>query len=103
MRVTVFTVAMAILVTGLAALLVFGSSPRIVGLAPDDFASVIYLSIFALLVASGLAYGRHRINARLWHVAAWLAILVALMAGYGYFHFEPKVPVAVPVEDSQSI
>jgi predicted aspartyl protease len=97
MRLPVFTVAMAILVTGLALLLVFGRSSSIAGLAPGDFASVVYLSIFGLLVASGLAYGRHRVNARLWHVAAWLAIFAALIAGYRWFH-----PPVQPVPSSQS-
>ena len=54
MRITVFAVAMAILVTGLALLLVFGNGSAIAGLAPGDFANAIYLTIFALLVGSAL-------------------------------------------------
>ena len=60
MRITVFAVAMAILVTGLALLLVFGNGSAIAGLAPGDFANAIYLTIFALLVGSALIRGRQR-------------------------------------------
>ena len=47
-------VAMAIFVTGLALLLVFGNGSTIAGLAPGDFANAIYLTIFALLVGAAL-------------------------------------------------
>ena len=86
MRITVFAVAMAILVTGLALLLVFGNGSAIAGLAPGDFANAIYLTIFALLVGAALLRGRHRVNARLWHVAVWLALFAIAMAGYRWFH-----------------
>lgn len=86
MRSTVFTVALAILATGLIVLLIFGGTGHVAGLPTGDFASVVYLVIFALLVASSLARGRHRANLRLWHVAVWLAIFVAVMAAYQLFH-----------------
>lgn len=75
---------LAILATATLVLVFFGDSGSIVGLAPDDFAQVAQLSAIALLVGSALLLSRHRINMRLWHAAAWLAVLVALMAGYQY-------------------
>lgn len=101
MRQPLLYLSVAILVVATGALLLFGGSGEVAGLPSHDFASAAYLSIFALLIGASLAYGRHRINARLWHVAVWLAVFVALAAGYRWYH---AVPEAVPVDGpSQSI
>lgn len=91
MRQPLLFIAVAILVIATGVLLIFGGSSRIAGLAPAQFANAAYLSIFALLIGASLVVGRHRVNARLWHVAAWLAVFLAVAAGYRWFHQEPTV------------
>lgn len=100
MRQPLLFIAVAILVVATGVLLIFGGSGRIAGLAPSQFADAAYLSIFALLIGASLAVGRHRVNARLWHVAAWLAVFLALAAGYRWFHQEPTV--IAPSESTRS-
>ncbi|WP_237154084.1 hypothetical protein [Oryzibacter oryziterrae] len=100
MRIPVFGIALVLLAASLLTLLVFGKSPAILGLSPDDFASAGYLTVWGLLVASALVFGRPRIHARLWHIAAWLAIFAALAAGYTYFH--PEVMHFDPTAETRS-
>ncbi|WP_026790538.1 hypothetical protein [Pleomorphomonas oryzae] len=100
MRQPVLYIAVAILVVATGALLIFGRSSSIAGLAPAQFANVAYLSIFALLIGASLAFGRHRVNARLWHIAVWLAVFLILAAGYRWFHQEPTV--VVPSDNAHS-
>ena len=100
MRQPVLYIAVAILIVATGALLIFGNSDSIAGLAPARFADAAYLSIFALLIGASLAFGRHRIHARLWHIAVWLAIFLALAAGYRWFHQEPTV--VVPTDNARS-
>ena len=100
MRQPLLYVAVAILVLATGILLIFGGSGDIAGLAPTQFANAAYLSIFALLIGASLALGRHRINARLWHIAVWLAVFLALAAGYRWFHQEPTV--VVPTDNARS-
>ena len=82
---TVFYLGLAIIVTALIALLLFADGGSVAGMDPSRFASLASLAAVALLVGSGLLHGRHRANMRLWHAAVWLAVLVALMAGYQAF------------------
>lgn len=100
MRQPVLYGAVAILVIATGVLFIFGRSGDIVGLSPARFADAAYLSIFALLIGASLALGRHRINARLWHVAVWLAVFLVLAAGYRWLHQEPMV--IVPSENARS-
>ncbi|HUG61925.1 MAG TPA: hypothetical protein VMP03_08770 [Methylomirabilota bacterium] len=87
MRNTVYILAFAILGTALAALLLFGGDGgSIAGMDPDRFARLAGLGALAVLIGSGiLASSRSGLSPRLWHVAAWLAVLVALMLGYQWF------------------
>ncbi|WP_026783674.1 hypothetical protein [Pleomorphomonas koreensis] len=100
MRQPVLYIAVAILIVATGALLIFGSSGSVAGLPPARFVDAAYLSIFALLIGASLAFGRHRIHARLWHIAVWLAVFLALAAGYRWFHQQPTV--VVPTEDARS-
>lgn len=100
MRQSLLFIAVAILVVATGVLLIFGGSGSIAGLAPAQFADAAYLSIFALLIGASLAIGRHRVNARLWHVAAWLAVFLALAAGYRWYHQEPAL--IAPSESARS-
>lgn len=101
MRQPLLYLSVAILVVATGVLLLFGGAGTIVGMEAHDFASAAYLSIFALLIGASLAYGRHRVNARLWHIAVWLAVFVALAAGYRWYH---AATVVIPTDGpSQSI
>ena len=100
MRQPVLYIAVAILVVATGVLLIFGGSGDIAGIAPAQLADAAYLSVFALLIGASLAFGRHRINARLWHVAVWLAVFLALAVGYRWFHQEPTV--SLPNESTRS-
>jgi predicted aspartyl protease len=82
---TVFYLGLAIIVTALLALVFFADGGSVAGMDPSTFASLASLAAVALLVGSGLLHGRHRANMRLWHAALWLALLVALMAGFQAF------------------
>ncbi len=100
MRQPILYGAVAILVIATGILLIFGRSGDIAGLSPARFADAAYLTIFALLIGASLAFGRHRINARLWHIAIWLAVFLALATGYRWLHQEPTV--IVPNENARS-
>lgn len=84
---TIFILGMAILATALGALLLFGGDGgNIAGLPADRFASLAALTAVAVLVGSAFVGNRLATRPKLWHAAVWLAILVALMAGYRAFH-----------------
>lgn len=103
MRQPLLFVAVAILVVATGILLIFGRSGDIAGLAPDQFANAAYLSIFALLIGASLVLGRHRVNARLWHIAVWLAVFLAVAAGYRWFHQTPTVALPSGTTSSTAI
>jgi aspartyl protease family protein len=88
MRDTILYVALAVIGTGLAVLLLSGDGASLGGLGQDRFASLVSLVAIALVIGAAVI-GRNRIGAggrpRLWHAAAWLAVLVALVAGYQAF------------------
>jgi predicted aspartyl protease len=84
MRDTVTILALAILATALAVLLLSGSGGAVAGMDPDAFARLAALASIGILVGAALI-GRGGTRPRLWHAAVWLAILVALMAGYRAF------------------
>lgn len=85
MRQTVFWLALAIAATALAALLLFGQSGPVLGMDPDDFGAAARLLVVLLLVGA-VFVGRRQFHPRLWHAAAWLAVVVALVVGYEAFH-----------------
>ncbi len=84
MRDTVLILGLAILATGLVVLIVFGDGPSIAGLAPEGFGRLVALSALVVLIGSGLIGFRGRLSPRLWHVAVWLALFVALIAAYNF-------------------
>lgn len=87
MRGSAAGLGLVILAVVLGALLIFGDDGPILGLDPDDFAQLGYLSALAVVIAaSALAWRGRQTGIRLWHAALWLAILVALMAGYQAWH-----------------
>lgn len=86
MRRVVFPLALAIAVTGLAALLLFGGEGGILGLDDRRFAALFKMGAIGLVIAAVLVGGRGRFSPRLWHAAVWLALIVALMAGWQFAH-----------------
>lgn len=80
----------------LVALLLFGNNEAILGLDPDDFARLGYLSALSVvLLASAVAWRGRQRGMRLWHAAVWLAILVALVAGYQAWN-RGDLPIPLP-------
>lgn len=76
-------IALAILAVGLVVLLVSGENSSILGLDSDRFAELVYAG--ALLVVLGsAAIWRGGLTDRLRNLAAWLFIILALVAGYQY-------------------
>lgn len=93
-----FWVVIAISITAMA-ILMLGSGGSVAGLSPDGFASVAILSAWAMVIGAGLFVSRNRVRPRLWHVALWLAILVAVMAGY-HLYQGASVPAATEARQS---
>lgn len=92
----VFLVGMGIILTGLVVLLVFGGDGTVVGMEADGFGHLVRMAALLVLVSAGLVAGRHRANARLWHVAVWLAILFVLVVGYMEYQ-DYRYPAPEPV------
>jgi len=86
MRRVAFPLALAIAVTGLIALLLFGGDGGILGLDDERFADLAKMGAIALVIGAALIGGRGRFSPRLWHAAVWLALVVALMAGWQIAH-----------------
>lgn len=84
MNPSLFLVGIGILATALVLLLFAGGSP-VDGITGDQFARLASLSAVGVLLAAGLVASRGQVGPRLWHVAVWLALLVALMLGYQSF------------------
>ena len=97
MRSPFLLVGMAILATGLVVLLLFGGDGEVGGLPADGIGRMVSLTAVLVLVSAGLVAGRHRANARLWHVAVWLALLFALVLGYQLYQdmTAPPPPVGI--------
>lgn len=107
MKNPIFLVAIAILLTAMVALMLFGGDGKLAGMPAGRFASATILSVWAMTIAAALfasrsRWGRGRISPRLWHVALWLAILAALIVGYRIYHAPPATEPA-PITDSQGI
>jgi hypothetical protein len=81
---TVYILGLAILATALVVLLVFGSGGTVGGIDAHSFARFASLAAIAVLVGAAVV-GRGAPRPKLWHAAVWLALLVALMAGYQAF------------------
>lgn len=69
---------------GLLLLLFTGASGSTMGMASDDFASLLYMGLFATLVGSGILASGIRFGQATRSIAAWLAIVLVLVAGYQY-------------------
>lgn len=77
-------IALAILAGGLLYLLLSGSDGSPAGLPGDDFARLVYLSALGLVLAAGVIGSGIGLRGAARSIAIWLAIIVALVAGYQY-------------------
>lgn len=79
-----FYLALAVIVATLAILFFAGENADIGGLSGDQFASVVFLGLIGTAIASGLLASRQRLMTTLQQIAIWIAIILALVAGYEY-------------------
>lgn len=86
MRRTVMWLGLAIVATAVGALMLFGGSGSVAGMEPAAFARLARLVVILMMVSAVFVGFRRRLTPRLWHVAVWLGLLVALMAGWQAAH-----------------
>ncbi len=77
-------IALAILGGGLLYLLLSGADGSPAGLPGDDFARLVYLTALGLVLAAGVIGSGIGLRGAARSIAIWLAIIVALVAGYQY-------------------
>ena len=75
---------LALIGGGLLVLLVSGEDAAPFGLPADDFARMLYLGVLGLVIAAGLIGSGIGLRGAARSIAIWLAIAVALVAGYQY-------------------
>jgi len=78
------TLGLLILGAGLIVLLITNSSGSVLGMDSDDFAQVVFLGALASVLGAGLLAVRGGVTGTLAALAAWLAIILVLVAGYQY-------------------
>ncbi|MDQ6437860.1 TIGR02281 family clan AA aspartic protease [Mesorhizobium sp. LHD-90] len=78
------TIGLGILGVGLVVLLVTDSSGSVLGLDNDRFARLVYLGAIVAVISAGLVSSRRQLSGGLRAAALWLAMLLALVAGYQY-------------------
>jgi aspartyl protease family protein len=81
-RQSIFWIAIAILLAGLAGLLLSGGSP-IRSVSDDDFARLVGLSALVLVIGAGAVRFR-ALGQTVRALGAWVLICLALVAGYQY-------------------
>jgi aspartyl protease family protein len=82
---TRFTLVFLILAIGLGLLIINHDGGATFGIANDDFAQIIYLAPIAALLSVGILAGRRAgFSTALKQIAAWLFIILLLVAGYTY-------------------
>ena len=79
-----FWIAIAILAGGLIVLVAAGSGDRILGLSTDDFGQLVYLAALGAMIGAGILFSGQRFGQTVRTLAAWLLVILALMAGYEY-------------------
>src|SRR4051812_21745378 len=83
-RMSVFWLAMAVIGGGLILLLLTGQQEQTLGLGSDMLAGLIYFGALALVVGAGILQSRIRMSGMVRDLAAWLLVVVVLIAGYQY-------------------
>ena len=80
----IFIAAMAILAIGLVILVATHDSGTVGSMASRDFAHLVMLSALALVIGSGALAARGHFGATVRALAAWLLVILILVAGYQY-------------------
>ncbi len=78
------TIALLILGAGLVVLLITDSAGSVLGMDNDDFAQLVYIGALASVIGAGVLASRSGVGGTLRGLAAWLAIILVLVAGYQY-------------------
>lgn len=80
-----FTIALVIIIAGLALLLANQDSGQTLGMNNDDFARLVSLLPFATLLGAGILVSRRRaLSQTLRDILLWLVIILAIVAGWVY-------------------
>ena len=106
-----FWIVMALLGGGLLLLLLNDSSGQTLGFENHEFASLVYLSALAIVIAAALLGRRQRLSGAAANIAIWLFLLVMLVGAYQYRYelqdfahrvtagIVPGIPLSLGVED----
>lgn len=78
---------MAALGFGLIALILSGDGGTVLGIENHDFARIVALSCWGILIAAGLLGGQTNLGEAARNAAIWIGIVLILMAGY-VFRFD---------------
>lgn len=78
------TIGLLILGVGLVILLVTDQSGTVLGMANDDFGRLVYIGALVAVISAGLISSRRNMGGMMRSIAAWLAIILVLVAGYQY-------------------
>jgi aspartyl protease family protein len=78
-----YILGFVILGVGLLVLLLSDTGGTALGMSTDDLGQLVYLGALAAVVGAGVLY-RSNVSATLRGIAAWLAIILVLVAGYQY-------------------
>jgi aspartyl protease family protein len=82
---TRYTIAFLIMALGLGLLIINHDGGETFGMNNDDFAQIVYLAPIAALLSVGILAGRRTgFSTALKQIAAWLFIILLLVAGYTY-------------------
>ncbi|MCR9122741.1 MAG: TIGR02281 family clan AA aspartic protease [Phyllobacteriaceae bacterium] len=79
-----FFIVLAIIAGALIVLFVAGDTTAIAGMSGDQFASLVFLGLIGTTLAASILAGRQRAGDLLRQIAIWVAIILALVAGYEY-------------------
>ncbi|MCF1474583.1 TIGR02281 family clan AA aspartic protease [Agrobacterium vitis] len=79
-----FGIVIGILLAGTAVLIINRDSGQSFGMDNDDFARVVTLLPFALMLSAGIVASRHNLGQNLRFAAAWVLIALILVTGYIY-------------------
>jgi len=80
----IFWIGIAILAVGLIVLVASDSSGEVLGLDSDSFGNLVYLAALATVIGAGVLFSGQRFGQTVRILAAWLLVVLALMAGYEY-------------------
>lgn len=108
-------IAIAILAVGLIVLIAADSSGEVLGMRTDDFGRLVQLSALGAVIGAGILFSGQRFGQTVRTLAAWLLVVLALMAGYEYRYelqdvasrvsggLVPASPLSITDDDGRAI